>query len=88
MSLDGQAKVSALLPAICEALEDELKAIAGEKVMFALHVFGETHDGHAQYVSNAHRPDVAKALQELLDHWKATGGADDGPFHLVSRSKH
>jgi hypothetical protein len=88
MSLDGQAKISPLLPAIAEALAEELEKIAGEKVLFALHIFGEGEDHRAQYVSNADREDVAKALRELLDHWKANRGGDDGPFHLVRKNTH
>jgi hypothetical protein len=86
LSLDGQVKLSAHLQVIAEVLGEQLNEIAGEKVLFALHIFGEGDDKRAQYVSNANRPDVAKALTELLEHWKATGGRDDGPYH-VFRSK-
>lgn len=89
MSLDGQAKISPFLPAIAEALADELKKLAGgERVLFALHIFGEGNDKRAQYVSNAEREDVAKALTELLEHWKARSGKDDGPYHVFKKAMH
>lgn len=80
MSLDGQAKLSPMLPIIAEALGEMLAEQAGEKVLFALHIFGSGNDGRGQYVSNAERADVIKALRELLERWEKTGG-DDGPLH-------
>lgn len=87
MSLDGQLKISRQLQALAEALGDLLEEAAGEKVLFALHIFGEGADGRGQYVSNAERADVRKALRELLDHWDKNEGRDDGPYH-VYRSRH
>lgn len=85
MSLEGQAKLSANLRGIALALEEILEEHAGEKVLFCLHIFGEGTDRRAQYVSNAKREDVAVALQELLDTWKARGGKDDGPYHIFRK---
>jgi hypothetical protein len=85
MSLDGQAKLSPMLPVIAEALDELLKEHAGEKVLFALHIFGEGNDKRAQYVSNAERADVKKALEELLKVWRDRGGKDDGPYHVFRK---
>lgn len=85
MSLEGQAKLSPHLQAIATALSELLAELAGEPVLFALHVFGEGHDHRGQYVANCKREDVAKALTELLERWKQTGG-DDGPYHVFHNS--
>lgn len=86
MSFEGQAKLSPLLPAIAQAIGEELERLTGEKVLFALHIFGEGNDKTSQYISNANRQDVAKALEELLERWKKTAFTDDGPLHLVNRT--
>lgn len=85
MSLDGQAKLSLHLPAIAAQLESLLAELAGERVLFALHVFGEGGEGRGQYIANCAREDVKMALQELLTRWAQTGG-DDGPYHLFRRT--
>jgi hypothetical protein len=85
MSLDAQAKLSLHLADIGRGLSEVLDEQAGERVLFALVIFGDGTDGRGQYVSNALREDVVKALQELLDHWKAHDGKDDGPYHLFRK---
>lgn len=86
MSLDGQVKVSAALQALATALSETLDEVAGEHVMFALHIFGDGGDGRGQYVSNAERDGVRKCLRELLDHWDANDGKDDGPYHVFHKA--
>lgn len=80
MSLPGQAKLSPMLPELAEIIADALEGVAGEKVLFALHIFGEGNDKRGQYISNARRADVAKALTELLEHWKANHGKGRRPL--------
>lgn len=73
-------KLSPLLPGVAQGLAEVIEEMAGERVLFALHIFGRGTDGRGQYVSNAERADVIKALRELLDRWEKTG-SDDGPLH-------
>jgi hypothetical protein len=86
VSLDGQAKVSAALQDVARELGMRLSEIAGERVLFSLLVFGEGADGRAQYVSNADRAGVRESLRELLAHWDANDGKDDGPYHVLRKA--
>ena len=86
MSLDGQAKVSAVLQVFARALSEALDDTAGEHVLFALYIFGEGDEGRGQYVSNADREGVRESLREMLDHWDRNDGKDDGPYHVFHKA--
>ncbi len=85
MSLEGQARLSPRLVAIADALSETLSEIAGEKVLFALCLFGSGDDGRGQYIANCDRQGVKKVLTALLEQWKETGG-DDGPYHVFHKA--
>jgi len=68
--------VSLAMQGIATALDDMLKAAAGEPIAFVL--VCQT-DGVAQYVSNASRADGVELIESLLARWKA--GRADIPAH-------
>lgn len=72
----AHVRVSKHLQGLATELQMALDKIAGEHVCFSLHVWT---DHASNYVSNARRDDVAKALAELLEAWKA--GMPDVPAH-------
>lgn len=76
MSKSGDRRISLALRGIAEGLDRQLTIAAGERVMFSLIVFT---DGRGQYVSNANREDVVKALDDLMAKWRA--GMPDIPEH-------
>lgn len=69
-------KVSLRLQAIAREVDRLLLEAAGEKQLFSLVVWVP---GQVQYVSNAERADVARAMTELLGKWRA--GEPDTPAH-------
>jgi hypothetical protein len=85
MSLEGQARLSEHLQAVAKAVSLLLDQIAGEHVLFALHIYGEGPEQRAQYVSNCRREDVKTAMRELLERWDKTG-SDDGPYHTYHKA--
>jgi hypothetical protein len=70
--------LSQSLQDVARGLDDALKAIAGQRINFSLWVWS---DGRTQYVSNAQRADVIKALEETIARWKE--GMPDIPAHEV-----
>lgn len=66
MTYDEQVKIARALPRIARILRTELTKAAGRPVLFSLWTWG---DGRSQYISNAQRDDIKKALQETLDRW-------------------
>lgn len=68
--------VSLAMQGIATALDDMLKAAAGEPIAFVLVCQA---DGVAQYVSNANRADGVELIESLLARWKA--GRADIPAH-------
>lgn len=87
MTIEAHKKLSTRLPELAAALQDVLEEFTGERVLFALHIFGDGTEGRGQYVSNAKTSNVREALKELLARWEAEGlpeeaePVDDGPFH-------
>ncbi|MET4190620.1 MULTISPECIES: hypothetical protein [unclassified Bradyrhizobium] len=68
----------ALLQSLAKGIENVLTNVAGKKVAFALIVWEERDDPvlptQANYVSNCLRPDVAKALKDMLARWEKGQG--------------
>jgi hypothetical protein len=65
---DKQLLLEADLRAMAMALEEILEEKTGEKMGFCLLVFPFGEDGRvSNYVSNANRDDMLKALQEFID---------------------
>lgn len=80
----GARELSRRLRGIAHALEELFKDVMGtdDKVMFTLLIWGTERDqDFMQYVANADRADVIKAMEELLAKWKAPGGNVDVPLH-------
>lgn len=71
-------KTSLALKDLGAAISESLEGVAGQRLGFALVVFTGYR---AQYISNCDRAEVVKALQGLLDYWKANG--PDVPAHEV-----
>ena len=74
--------VSINLPPIAQRIDDELAAAAGQRMGFALLVFG--NDGEVarqQYISNCSRGDVKLALQLMLKAWDTSEHL--GPLHEI-----
>lgn len=69
-------QVSRSLQKIAAEIDRMLAEAADGKVLFTLLVW---QDGQVQYVSNAVRVDVTKAMQELLAGWAS--GAGGPPPH-------
>lgn len=82
--------ISQSLQPMADAIESVLDRAAGEHVGFALLVFkmGDpaVHGQRAQYVSNVDRPTMIKALEELLECWKA--GEVRGPVGMPDLDRH
>jgi hypothetical protein len=75
-----ELKLSRELRDIAKLLSKKLDAIAGEHVLFSLHVWGDGRAGGvASYVSNAKREDIIKATREWLAY--AESNAPDIPAH-------
>lgn len=74
LTLEENIAVSKRLQAIAREIDRSLReAAGGKRVPFSLYTWG----GHrSQYVSNAPRDDVKRAMQETLDRWSE----DDGPL--------
>ena len=72
----GDMRVSRHLRDLAQDIDKLLQLIAGEKMLFSLFVWS---DDRSQYVSNAQRDDVKKALEECLELWKK--GMPDVPLH-------
>ena len=70
-------KVSLRLQAIAREVDRLLTEAADGKQLFSLLVWVP---GQVQYVSNAERQDVAKAMEELLGKWRSD--LPDTPVHL------
>lgn len=75
---DSTIKVSQAMPAIADALEKFIEAVAGERIGFTLLVFTEQR---ASYISNVPRVDSVREIKGLLADWEA--GAPDIPAHKV-----
>ena len=75
---DGALRISHAGQAIAKAVDDMLLAVAKEPVGFSLFMWT---DGRAQYVSNADREEVVKAMEECLQRWRE--GMPDIPAHEV-----
>lgn len=69
-------KVSLRLQTIAREIDRLLAEAADGKQLFSLLVWVP---GEVQYVSNAERQDVARAMEELLGKWRA--GLPDTPAH-------
>jgi hypothetical protein len=64
--MNAQVKMSRQLQELARMLEKKLDRIAGEHVGFALLVFRFNDEGRIDYVSNAARKDMNKALAEFV----------------------
>lgn len=71
-------RISQGLQDVAKDLDGALRSIAGERINFSLWVWS---DGRTQYISNAQRADVIKALEETIARWKE--GMPDIPAHEV-----
>ncbi|MGO1079909.1 hypothetical protein [Inquilinus sp. CA228] len=71
-------KISKEMQSVAHAIAETLASIADQRVNFSLFVWTE---GRTQYVSNALRPDVVKALEETMARWRE--GQPDTPPHKV-----
>jgi hypothetical protein len=68
--------LSTHLQYLAAAIDDALTDTAGNRCTFVLLV---SHDGVAQYVSNASRTDGTALIEQLLERWKQ--GRADIPAH-------
>ncbi|MCA0247650.1 MAG: hypothetical protein LCH93_13620 [Proteobacteria bacterium] len=75
-------RTSQALRAIAEKLDIVLQRVAGRRMGFSLIVWNESAVERANYISNCPRPEVVKALEQLLARWKA--GMPDVPGHNVN----
>lgn len=64
-------QLEAPLQKLARSLDSTLHAQVGERVGFALLVFDFGDTGNVAYVSNAQRPEMIKALQEILAKWES-----------------
>jgi hypothetical protein len=80
MSSDSPAvEISKQLPALLDLVEDKVTQIAGAKQAMTLIIWTE---GRANYISNARREDVIRALKEMLEAWERN--MPDIPAHHVN----
>ena len=83
---DPNVKLSVALQAIAGGVEAALEEIAGERILFALVIFGpEKQQGGApklmgQYAANITRDSAKRGLQELLERWDEN--PEDVPLHV------
>ncbi|CAG0966294.1 hypothetical protein MTYP_01011 [Methylophilaceae bacterium] len=80
MSSDSPSiKVSKQLPALLDMVEEQVTHLAGSKQAITIIVWT---DLRANYISNARREDVIRALKEMLEAWERN--MPDIPAHHVN----
>ena len=72
-------EVSKNLKNIAKQLSKRIDKSAGKPMMFSLVIFNDEPGSEMQYISNAEREGVQKALKSLLDGWDK--GMPDIPNH-------
>jgi hypothetical protein len=72
-------KVSRRLKALAKNLEKNIEKMSGERMGFALLVFGTEPGAKMQYISNCDRDQMRAAIKSLVAGWEA--GLPDIPEH-------
>lgn len=68
--MDSQEMTQLTMRHLAEGIETVMSKLAGKKVGFVLLVFPFDEAGRLNYISNADRKDMKKALAELLNRWE------------------
>jgi hypothetical protein len=61
-------QIKGLMKLLSHNMEDTIKALGIERVLFVLLLFCPGEDGLTNYISNCNREDIIKALRDAADH--------------------
>jgi hypothetical protein len=76
-------RVSKRLQAFGKKLEGNINAMAGAKMGFALLIFDFEKEGRIEYLSNARREDMLKAMLEFMENAVRTDRDPPGSHEIV-----